>query len=357
MDSSILQQLGNSSRKIIFAFDVASTRFTYLSRAAESLFAGDLHIFLQQPYTLPDVVHPEDSMVVTNCFNNLLQGKPINTQFRLQLPGLSTKVICAEAAPLYDETGSLSGVTGIAEDITDRAEHTAYLLEYAQKKDTALEILAHDLRGPISIIQSVSGALETDHQRQNYSELTNYTHFIGKACETCISLILDILSEEHLKSPGIVVNKQRIDLVEKVRDVAEMFAMNKSIKQKITLIAPAKVFADVDVIKLDQILNNLISNSIKFTKPDGTITLALEEEEHSVLLKITDNGIGIPQDMQPYLFDKYTRASRTGLHGEQARGIGLSIIRDLVEVQGGKIWCESKEGEGSTFSIRLPNQT
>src|SRR5690606_37907843 len=115
-----------------------------------------------------------------------------------------------------------------------------------------------------------------------------------------------------------------------------------------------RIWIQLDEVKLLQVINNLISNAVKFTNPGGNIQVKLEETENSLLITIQDDGVGIPEEFQPFLFDEFTRARRKGLKGEDTVGMGLSISKKSIELQGGKIWFESKEGEGTAFFIELP---
>ncbi|MCC9136654.1 sensor histidine kinase [Pontibacter silvestris] len=103
-----------------------------------------------------------------------------------------------------------------------------------------------------------------------------------------------------------------------------------------------------------QAINNLLSNAIKFTPDGGEITLALEEKEETVLFKISDTGIGIPEKYHATLFDKFTRARRLGIKDEPSVGLGMSIIKTIVEWHQGQIWFESQEDKGTTSYIEVP---
>lgn len=103
-----------------------------------------------------------------------------------------------------------------------------------------------------------------------------------------------------------------------------------------------------------QVINNLLSNAVKFTKDGGKINVAVEDQIQSVLIKIADNGIGIPKQFHNTLFEKFSTARRPGLKGEQSTGLGMSIIKIIVEWHEGKIWFESEEQKGSVFFIELP---
>jgi two-component system sensor histidine kinase VicK len=110
----------------------------------------------------------------------------------------------------------------------------------------------------------------------------------------------------------------------------------------------------LDDNKFMQVINNLISNAIKFTPDGGEITVALEEKEESVLIKVADTGIGFLEKYHATLFEKFTQTRRTGIKGEPSVGLGMSIVKTIVEWHQGKIWFESQEDKGTTFYIELP---
>ncbi|WP_187260830.1 PAS domain-containing sensor histidine kinase [Pontibacter beigongshangensis] len=353
MDTRLLEKIGESSPKVFFLYNLTQAHFEYLNKAIEKIWNGTLDGFLHKPDLLLELVHPDDFPLLSTNFDLLLQGQTCSLDFRLHFPGSFDKIIHIEAYPITDEQDKVVSVAGIVEDITPREQYLAYLVEFTRKKNTALEIVAHDLRGPLAIVQSIADSLEKDHQQHVYDEISNYTRFIKQACEACVNLISDILSEEHLKSNTVNVNLERLDMVEKVRNVVETYASSNSISQAFEIRGPSKAFAMADIVKMDQIMNNLIANSIKFTRPDGKITITIQDEPTQLLIVHADNGIGIPPEDQPYLFERFTKAARAGLSGEKSVGIGLSIVKDLVEIQGGRIWFESKENEGTTFYISL----
>jgi len=101
-------------------------------------------------------------------------------------------------------------------------------------------------------------------------------------------------------------------------------------------------------------INNLISNALKFTPDGGNIDLFVKENKEDIIISITDNGIGIPAKYHTTLFDKFSKARRPGLKGEPSTGLGMSIIKTIIEWHGGQIWFDSEENKGTTFYIRLP---
>jgi two-component system sensor histidine kinase VicK len=102
-------------------------------------------------------------------------------------------------------------------------------------------------------------------------------------------------------------------------------------------------------------LENLLSNAVKFTHAGGQVTISLKNKGKKVLLQVSDTGIGIPQKLQTSIFDKFTKANRKGTKGESTTGLGLFIVKQIVDIHHGKIWLESEEGIGTTFFIELPS--
>jgi len=114
------------------------------------------------------------------------------------------------------------------------------------------------------------------------------------------------------------------------------------------------VYANIDVNKFTQVLINLVSNAFKFTPEDGHVAVYIEAEPGVVRIRVVDDGIGIPLAMQPYLFERFTKARRPGLQGEVTTGLGLALCKTIVEWHHGHIYVVSQEGEGSTFTIEIP---
>jgi two-component system sensor histidine kinase VicK len=124
-----------------------------------------------------------------------------------------------------------------------------------------------------------------------------------------------------------------------------IFALNSS---------RAAIYVRADEFKLLQIVNNFISNALKFTPGANEIAFNVHEAASEIIVSVSDEGIGIPEQLKPFVFDQRSIAGRVGLRGEESTGLGLFISKKLVEVMQGRIWFESIEGEGSTFYFALP---
>lgn len=150
------------------------------------------------------------------------------------------------------------------------------------------------------------------------------------------------------------MKKTRIDVVRIVNFIFQ--ELTQSFKHRNFVLknsAPA-IIINADEVKLLQIVVNLTSNSIKFTPHQNEIKIEVREMQNDVIIMVSDQGIGIPENLKPYIFDRHGSAGRTGLNGEKSKGLGLAICRNLTALMNGDIWFESEEGKGSAFYLRLP---
>jgi two-component system sensor histidine kinase VicK len=227
-----------------------------------------------------------------------------------------------------------------------------------------MEILAHDLKGPIAIIQSFASLIEKRMSAFQDLEIVEWLKLIQETCGRSIELIRSFVNSEFLESANIVLSRDRLDLVWEIGQVIDSYKKSEKTIAKVFEFTAShrNIYAEVDSMKFLQVINNLISNAIKFTHNNGHIHLHIEEKQGtdgipaSVLISVRDNGIGIPASDQPYLFDKFTKARRPGLKGEESVGLGMFIIKTIVELHQGKIWLESAENKGTTFFIEIPRE-
>jgi two-component system sensor histidine kinase VicK len=227
---------------------------------------------------------------------------------------------------------------------------------YSTHKNAMLEMLAHDLGGPLGIVQQLAVRLEKKIRQAGQEELAHQASLIHRTVSESIHLIHDLIEQEYLESSQTPFTFQRVELIEQLKallggyqrldqDGHKHFALQSS--------APS-VFVEIDQTKFLQAIQNLVTNANKFTPDGGHITVQVAEHAGRVLLSVKDDGIGIPADLQPHLFERFTKARRPGLKGEKTVGLGLSIVKRTVELHQGKIWVESKESEGTTFFIDIP---
>lgn len=355
MPNPISQELKKVSDKVLFLYNLEKKRFDFLSQGAEQVLGLPQAEVKKEPALLLQNVQKDEWDAMQKRFEELMTGQPVDMTVRYMSQDHLVKYVSVEAQPIVDDSGHISCIAGMAADVTKEAEYEMYLIEYARRKDSVLAIIAHDLRAPLSNVKGAAELLKMEVKAGCFTHLEEYLSIIASAHDECLQLIEALLKDEHLKSPTIHVKKDRIDVASLVGKVLSSFRAADSLGIAFEAVSTdEKVIAELDEVKLMQILNNLVSNSIKFTPPGGKVTVTVSKGTKEVLITHSDTGIGIPKQIQPYIFERYGKAGREGLQGEGSHGVGLSIVRQLVEIQGGRIWLESNEGEGTTFFVALP---
>ncbi|WP_255478816.1 PAS domain-containing sensor histidine kinase [Rufibacter sp. XAAS-G3-1] len=348
-EPGFLDSLAAESDQVFFSFSIPEQRLTYLNPAFERVWQQTRQSVASSPEALLKAVHPEDQAHVREIFQDLLQGKIIpDVEFRIRLRGGTEKWVCVWPRILEDH----SAVVGLASDITDQKRYNDTLKKFSDKKNSILNILSHDLAGPLGMIHSLSQMLG-DGKEEDAREIIG---IIEKSSRQGMQLIQDFIKQEFLESSEVKLIKRRVDLAQAIRECMEEYRQTQGMTGKNFRFhaSPEKVYLEVDDTKLMQVVNNLLSNALKFTPDGGQITVSLEEREDSVLVTVADTGVGIPEKYHHTLFDKFTRARRPGIKGEPSVGLGMSIIRTIVEWHGGSIRFESEENKGTTFFIELP---
>lgn len=227
----------------------------------------------------------------------------------------------------------------------------SYLHTCHQKQRAALLAAAHDLRSPIAAITMLGTILRADPALRKHQELIDK---LGESCDYAQVLIQDILSAEQSHSESLTLNEESID--ELIDECTASLADQLESKQ---LVLSKQLYSNltvrVDRLKLKRAINNMLSNSIKFTNPGGTITLSTRAApDNRVFLVVRDTGIGIPETMRERIFDKFTNARRPGTAGEPTTGLGLYLTKTIIESHGGTIEMESDGKTGTSFIVSLP---
>jgi two-component system sensor histidine kinase VicK len=228
--------------------------------------------------------------------------------------------------------------------------------KFNMKKDATLEIMSHDLAAPLVSIQQFTHHLAAETQLDGNPAVRELLNLIEQTCTEGVTLIRDFVDNEFFESSLVQLQRERTDMVHWLTAVVEEYQRASPHTHLHFVYEPPTqpLYVSYDVNKFQQVVNNLISNSIKFTPDGGQITVSLVQQGDQALLRIADTGIGIPEALQPVLFDKFTKARRIGLRGEKTNGLGMSLIKSIVELHQGRIWVESAEGAGTTFFVEIP---
>ncbi len=230
-------------------------------------------------------------------------------------------------------------------------EKNEKLKELAKSKEDFLRILAHDLRGPIGTIGIFTDQLEdlTEIEKKETLQL------MKESCSNMLRLIENVLYYSSIEGAGYQAKKEKINLNLFFKQMYKMYEKRcklKNIKFEYKG-SEEEIYIMINKENLWQIFNNFLLNSLKFTPENGVITVDIKLKKDSVVVCVMDTGIGIPSNLIPHLFDKFTKARRVGLKGEKTTGIGLYIVKSLVLLNDGNIWVESEEHKGSSFYVEF----
>jgi signal transduction histidine kinase len=230
------------------------------------------------------------------------------------------------------------------------------LIKLNQEKNKFLGIVAHDLRNPIGAIQGYSEIL-LYLQKDNLSyDTTNIIKIINETSENTLKLLEDLLDITKIESGNITLNKTKSDfkdLVQKTIIINNIIAQKKSISIKL-ITDVENIEFDFDRLKMEQVLNNLISNAVKFSYPGNDIFIKLSVSKNEIFVEVNDNGQGVPESEIGLLFKPLEKISVRSTAGEKSTGLGLSIAKSIVESHSGTIGVNTIEGKGSSFFFNLP---
>ena len=219
-------------------------------------------------------------------------------------------------------------------------------------KNEILGVVAHDLRNPLAIIKTVAMLMETDdNTAEDYHE---NIEMIKSACDKATSIIHDLLENAQNEIHNHF-DLEKTELDDFLSMIIEEWLKNK--KGQINIIyqnAGKPLYANIHKEKMQRVMDNLIINAIKFSNPEGNIDVSLSHINSDIFIKVRDYGIGIPDDMLPYIFDRFSKARRNGIRGEASVGLGLSIVHQIVKKHDGNIEVTSTPDSGTTFTIKLP---
>lgn len=352
---ALLHELAQRQEQVVFAYEVPANRFDYVNPAFETIWTRTRTSILKNPALLLRTIHPEDLPYLKECYEEIFEDKKKMVEFRILLPDKGQRRIRLKTF-LVESAAGEAVIVGMGEDVTAQKAYQDNLQKFSTKKNSILEILAHDLAGPLGTIQGLSELLAKNTQVYQNTRVSELIEIIHRTSAGGVHLIRDFIKQEFLESAQVTLLKSRVEVVEKLHTQIELYQQSQLQLAKTFILdtSAPKIFVALDEDKFLQVVNNLISNAIKFTPDEGHIRVRLEEKDHTVLLTVSDNGIGIPLSMQEGLFEKFTKARRPGIRGEESVGLGMSIIKTIVEWHGGRIWFESEEHKGSTFFVEIP---
>ncbi|MEA2513644.1 MAG: two-component system, OmpR family, sensor histidine kinase KdpD, partial [Thermomicrobiales bacterium] len=238
--------------------------------------------------------------------------------------------------------------------LSEEAARTAALAQSDELKSALLAAVSHDLRTPLATIKTSTTSLLDPVVDWNPQERDDFLRGIDEETDRLTLMVGNLLDLSRIEGGVLRPDKEWYDVAEVIEDVAGRLAPRANQRSHLlkTVVAADLPLVRFDYVEIAQVLMNLGENALKYTPPGTEVTLAARLVSGAIELTVRDTGPGIgPKDL-PHLFDKFYRAEQTGR--VSGTGIGLAIAKGLVEAHGGRIWAESRVGEGTTFRFTLP---
>lgn len=280
-----------------------------------------------------------------------------------------TKILCSyNGTPIYNKNGQMTMALVTIRDITQQKQQQQVLVKAIQEKNEALEnsirmkdeflsIVSHEFKTPLTVINSAIQAMELICKHDLSDKAKSFINKIRQNSFRQLRLVNNLLDITRANAGRIKVNKKNLDIVFITKSIIEsvyVYAENKGVKLSFTSSIQQKIMG-IDEEKYERILLNLLSNAIKFTPSGRSIAVALRSGKNKVCVDVKDKGIGIPEAKQELIFERFGQVDSSLSRQAEGSGIGLSLVKMLVEAMGGSITLKSKEGQGSTFCILLPS--
>ncbi len=308
-------------------------------------------------------VHPEDLEKLLGQYQDAFSSKTsFSCEFRFKRKDDVYRWIMINGTPRFSREGIFMGFIGSCADISEQKESeekirkiNIELAEINATKDKFFSIISHDLRSPLSGLMQILFIIEEDFDSLENDEKQEMITEVANTSKRTYELMENLLEWSSIQTGVIPFNPQKITLLTLLDNLRELYnqnLINKGITLKINVDPEASVFADKKMT--ETILRNLISNAIKFTHKNGTISVSSDRGDDIVVVEVIDTGVGIKPKELSELFKVDKFQSTPGTAKERGTGLGLVLCKELVEKQNGKIWVESKEDEGTTFYFSLP---
>ncbi len=252
-------------------------------------------------------------------------------------------------------SGEVESIRGVFLDVTERKRAEEELVEADRRKDEFLAMLAHELRNPLAPISAAAQLLKL--AQHDEAMVGRTSDIIARQVAHMTALVDDLLDVSRVTRGLVKLNPEPVYLKDVVNDAVEqVLPLIRSRHHRLTQqLSDDIVVVNGDYKRLIQILANLLNNAAKYTPEHGELVLSMHADAQQVALSIADNGIGIPADMLPRVFELFTQAERTSDRSQGGLGLGLALVKSLVELHGGTVTADSRGiGQGAQFTIHLP---
>ncbi len=284
---------------------------------------------IDQEYSFEDLIHMSDA---------------INLNFSTSD---APYILRANFSVIQKETGFINGLITVLHDITEQEKIEMDRREFVSN-------VSHELRTPLTTMRSYLEAL-ADGAWKDENIAPTFLNVTQTETERMIRLVNDLLQLSRMDSSDYELNKDIVLFNSFFNRIIDRFEMSKSDKVQFARLFPETSFyVEIDTDKVTQVIDNIISNAIKYSPDGGNIRFGFTGQGDMLKVMISDEGMGIPKENVGRIFDRFYRVDRARARSMGGTGLGLAIAQEMIEAHGGKIWAESEEGQGTTIFFTLP---
>ena len=266
--------------------------------------------------------------------------------------GGTKSILKGEFSIIRRETGFITGLVCVLTDVTEQ-EKTE------QERRDFVSNVSHELRTPLTSIKSYTEALSEGAWKDGVVA-PEFLNVIQSEADRMMRMISDLLDLSKIDGGQYKLESEYVDfkrLVNHILNRFEVMLQNGEMKKKYTIVrdlTSRDVYVEIDQDRMTQVIDNIMNNAIKYSPDGGVVTVKLEDLHSSIVVSVSDQGLGIPPKDIPHLFDRFYRVDKARSREQGGTGLGLAISKEVIELHGGKIWAESVENQGSTFTFELP---
>jgi two-component system CheB/CheR fusion protein len=292
-------------------------------------------------------IHPEDLEGFLAIYDDAFENhKPFKTDYRLRRHDGEYRWILAHGVPRFVNSHTFAGFIGTSIDITER-------INLEKQKDDFMTIASHELKTPVTSIKAYAQILEEKFRKLGDEHTTGMLGRLDKQVDKMTELINTLLDVARIQSgqmeyeyEPVSVNPFIVNIAEENQRIFPNHAIELQLDKDDTIV--------MDKLRITQVLNNLISNAVKYSPDANKIIITTKSDDNQFDFTVQDFGIGIPKNKHEQIFDRFFRVSESEGNRVSGLGLGLFISAQIIRQQGGKIWLDSLPGKGSSFSFSLP---
>ena len=340
--------------------------WTYISPQIESVLGFSQNEWMSGARLWRDRIIPEDRQIALDAEMQLLRGDR-HMQCEYRIVGRDERVIWIreEAEPLLNDAGRPVYMQGVMYDITEQKqteerlvsaldtekEASRRLRALHEMQNSFLQAVSHDLRTPLTSILAGSLTLARDEGGIAPSEAKELLGRMASNARKLNRLLTNLLDLDRMSRGIVEPNRSMVDMTRLIAGVLEELEVES---HPITLTTTGPIFADVDAAHCERIVENLVTNALRYTPPGTQIWVSAADVGDGVLLTVEDAGPGVPEELREAIFEPFRQGSETVQHSPGV-GVGLSLVSRFAELHRGRAWVEEREGGGASFKVHLPH--